>query len=82
LPHGSPLSRGWQQEEWTLCSDFGICADTDTRIGGAHFLATQYRHTNGTKPQFPNGIVSSVSFVSAANAAKSLAGFVWPALAP
>jgi hypothetical protein len=33
------------------------------------------------KPQFPNGIVSSVSFVSTTNTARSLAGFVLLALA-
>ena len=33
------------------------------------------------KPQFPNGIVSSVSFVSTTNTARSLAGFVLVALA-
>src|SRR5438876_12264413 len=33
------------------------------------------------RPQFPNGIVSSVSFVSTANTARSLAGFVSLALA-
>ena len=33
------------------------------------------------KPQFPNGMVSSVSFVSITNTARSLAGFVLPALA-
>ncbi len=32
-------------------------------------------------PQFPNGIVSSVSFVSTTNTARSLAGFVLLALA-
>src|SRR5262249_22999407 len=30
----------------------------------------------GINPQFPNGIVSSVSFVSTTNTARSLAGFV------
>jgi hypothetical protein len=33
------------------------------------------------KPQFSNGIVSSVSFVSTTNTARSLAGFVLVALA-
>ena len=47
----------------------------DTCIGVPHFLATQYLRTKGIKPQFPNGIVSSVSFVSTTNAARSLAGF-------
>jgi CRP-like cAMP-binding protein len=55
--------------------------DTDTRIGVPHFLATQYLRTKGIKPQFPNGIVSSVSFVSTTNTARSLAGFVLLALA-
>src|SRR4030081_2208211 len=35
----------------------------------------------GIKPQFPNGIVSSVSFVSTTNTPRSLAGFVLLALA-
>jgi hypothetical protein len=35
----------------------------------------------GIQPQFPNGIVSSVSFVSTTNTARSLAGFVLLALA-
>src|SRR5215470_19437528 len=35
----------------------------------------------GINPQFPNGIVSSVSFVSTTNTARSLAGFVLLALA-
>jgi hypothetical protein len=50
-------------------------------IGVPHFLATQYLRTNSVKPQFPNGIVSSVSFVSTTNTARSLAGFVSLALA-
>jgi hypothetical protein len=41
-----------------------------------HFLATQYLRTKGFNPQFPRGIVSSVSFVSSTNTARSLAGFV------
>lgn len=49
--------------------------------GVLHFLATQYLRTKGIKPQFPNGIVSSVSFVSTTNTARSLAGFVSLALA-
>jgi hypothetical protein len=51
------------------------------RFGVPHFLATQYLRTKGIKPQFPNGIVSSVSFVSTTNTARSLAGFVLLALA-
>jgi hypothetical protein len=35
----------------------------------------------GIKPQFPNGVVNSVSFVSTTNTASSLAGFVVLALA-
>src|SRR6185436_13235343 len=35
----------------------------------------------GIETQFPNGIVSSVSFVSTTNTARSLAGFVLLALA-
>lgn|SRR5690554_1533194 len=49
--------------------------------GVLHFLATQYLRTKGIKPQFPNGIVNSVSFVSTTNTARSLAGFVSLALA-
>ena len=45
------------------------------------FSRDQYLRTNGIKPQFPNGIVSSVSFVSTTNTARSLAGFVLLALA-
>jgi hypothetical protein len=51
------------------------------RFGVPHFLATQYLRTKGIKPQFPNGIVSSVSFVSTTNTARSLAGFDLLALA-
>lgn len=51
------------------------------RFGVPHFLATQYLRTKGIKPQFPNGIVRSVSFVSTTNTARSLAGFVLLALA-
>src|SRR6516162_7619523 len=32
----------------------------------------------GIKPQFPNGVVNSVSFVSTTNTARSLAGFNRP----
>jgi hypothetical protein len=42
------------------------------RFGVPHFLATQYLRTKGIKPQFPNGIVSSVSFVSTTNTASEL----------
>src|SRR5437899_8788385 len=38
-------------------------------------------HHISIKPQFPDGIVSSVSFVSTTNTARSLAGFVLLALA-
>jgi hypothetical protein len=51
------------------------------RFGVPHFLATQYLGTKGIKPQFPNGIVSSVSFVSTTDTARSLAGCVLLALA-
>ena len=51
------------------------------RVRAPHFLATQYLRTNGIKSQFPNGIVSSVSFVSTTNTARSLAGCVSLALA-
>src|ERR1700730_7655731 len=50
-------------------------------IGVPHFLATQYLRTKGIKPQFPNGIVSSVSFVSTTNTARCLADSVSLALA-
>jgi hypothetical protein len=65
----------------TLCSDIGFYEDTDTRIGVPHFLATQCLRTKVIKPQFPNGTVSSVSFVSTTNTARSLAGSVSLALA-
>ncbi len=67
----------------TLCSDIGIYEDTDTCIGVPHFLATRYLRRTGITPhsQFPNGIVSSVSFVSTTNTARSLAGFVLLSLA-
>ncbi len=45
------------------------------------FSRRKYLRTKGIKPQFPNGIVSSVSFVSTTNTARSLAGFVLLALA-
>jgi hypothetical protein len=51
------------------------------RFGVPHFLATQYLRTKGIKLQFPNGVVSSVSFVSTTNTARSLAGSVSLALA-
>ena len=51
------------------------------RFGVPHFLATQYLRTKGIKLQLPNGVVSSVSFVSTTNTARSLAGFVSLALA-
>ena len=44
------------------------------------FSRRQYLRTKSIKPQFPNGIVSSVSFVSTTNTARSLAGFVSLAL--
>src|SRR5262249_52314611 len=47
----------------------------------ALFLATRYVRTKGIKSQFPNGIVSSVLFVSTTSTARSLAGFVLLALA-
>src|SRR5262249_15297537 len=43
-------------------------------------LKKSHHALSGT-PQFPNGIVSSVSFVSTTNTARSLAGFVLLALA-
>jgi hypothetical protein len=51
------------------------------RFGVPHFLATQYLRTKGIKLQSPNGVVSSVSFVSTTNTARSLAGSVSLALA-
>ena len=42
-------------------------------------LPRQYHRTKGIKPQFPNGTVSSVSFVSTTNTTRSLASFVLPA---
>ena len=51
------------------------------RFGVPHFLSTPYSRAKGIQPQFPHGIVSSVSFVSTTNTARSLAGFVSLALA-
>ena len=51
------------------------------RFGVPHFLQTQYLRTKGIRSQSPNVIVSSVSFVSTTNTARSLAGFVLLALA-
>src|SRR5262245_56727251 len=53
-------------------------------IGGGrspHHYLGNISARKGIKPQFPNGIVSSVSFVSTTNTARSLAGFVLLALA-
>jgi len=66
---------GWRR------NDIAFYGDTDTSIGVPHYLATQYLRTKGIKPQFPNGIVRSVSFVSTTNTARSLAGCVSLALA-
>jgi hypothetical protein len=44
-------------------------------------LRRRYLRPKGIQPQFPNGIVSSVSFVSTTNTARSLADFVLLALA-
>jgi hypothetical protein len=44
-------------------------------------LPRQCLRMKGIKPQFPNGVVNSVSFVSTTNTARSLAGFVVLALA-
>jgi hypothetical protein len=68
-------------EHILLRSDIGFYHDTDTCIAVPHFLATQYLRPKDFKPQFPNGIVSSVSFVSTTNTARSLAGSVLLALA-
>ena len=65
----------------TLRSGIGFYGHTDARTSAAHFLVTQYRRTKAIKPQFPNGVVSSVSFVSTTNTARSLAGCVSLALA-
>jgi hypothetical protein len=51
------------------------------RFGVLHFLATLYLRPKSIKPQFPNGIVRSVSFVSTMSTARSLAGCVLLALA-
>ena len=42
----------------------GLYEDANMRIGTPHFFARPYLRTNGIKPQFPNGIVSSVSLVA------------------
>ena len=52
---------------WTKC--FGGIGTRHDRVGII------------PKPQSPNGVVSSVSFVSTTNTARSLAGFVSLALA-
>jgi hypothetical protein len=64
-------------------SDIGFCEDTDTCVGVGvpHYLATQYLRPKTIKPQLPNGIARSVSFVSATNTARCLARFVLLALA-
>ena len=62
-------------------SDIGFYEDTDTCIGVPHYLATQYLRPKSIKPQFPSGIVRSVSFVSTTNTARSLVGCVLLALA-
>ena len=57
-------------------------ADIDLRCLDVRFVPeADISRTKGIKPQFPNGIVSSVSFVSTTNTARSLAGFVSLALA-
>ena len=79
---GRPLSA--DQLARTRRPDAATPGLTRTRIRASasrNFLATRYLRTKGTKPQFPNGIVSFASFVSTTNTARSLAGFVWPALA-
>lgn len=50
-------------------------------IGAPHFFVTQYLRMKNIKPQSPNGVVSSISFVSTTNTARSLAGSVSLALA-
>jgi hypothetical protein len=75
------LGRGDPKRRAARRSDIGFYEDRDACIGVPHFLATQYLRTKDIKPQFPNGVVSSVSFVSTTNTARSLAGFVSLALA-
>jgi hypothetical protein len=45
------------------------------------WIPRQCLRMKGIKPQFPNGVVNSVSFVSTTNTARSLAGCVSLALA-
>jgi len=81
-PRESPLANSADERQSVRnAREIGFYEDTDTCIGVPHFLATQYLRTKGFKPQFPKGIVSSVSFVSTTNTARSLAGFIWLALA-
>ena len=56
-----------------------LCSRTDKRVSVPHFL--EALRARGIKPQFPNGVVSCVSFVSTTNTARSLAGSVSLALA-
>jgi hypothetical protein len=55
------------------------------RLEHAHCCTAIFSRRNifarKVNPQFPNGIVSRVLFVSTTNTARNLAGFVWLALA-
>src|SRR6516225_3843258 len=51
------------------------------QVGPRHGIKFVFGGTKSIKPYFPNGIVSSVSFVSTTKTARSLAGFVLLALA-
>jgi hypothetical protein len=65
-----------------VCSVFAPSSGRSARAKQVALLGTQqYLRMEGIKAQFSNGIVSSVSFVSTTNTARSLAGSVSLALA-
>ena len=74
-------SSGGQAAEQGLAMPLQNSCTTLQQASSSVGSPRQYLRTKGSKPQFPNGIVSSVSFVSTTNTARSLAGFDWLALA-
>jgi hypothetical protein len=89
LPADKPLSTAGrshyrtpalQQQRLYLIAARGS-ANVSANFGVIRACTGFMLRTKGIKPQFPNGIVSSVSFVSTTNTARSLAGFVLLALA-
>src|SRR5215472_18826516 len=74
----SPLALPCDRTNGARCRRRRACQRQNSGSAG---LPRQYLRTKGIKPQFPNGIVSSVSFVSTTNTARSLAGLVSLALA-